>query len=61
VFSDQEYEELLAELDQETSAADEDDAPDVPETPVTVAGDLWIDPGKPSPAVWRFPRYGEHR
>jgi DNA modification methylase len=42
VFSDQEYEELLAELDQETGAADEDDVPDVPETPVTVAGDLWI-------------------
>jgi DNA modification methylase len=42
VFSDQEYEELLAELDRETGAADEDDAPDVPQTPVTVAGDLWM-------------------
>jgi hypothetical protein len=42
VFSDQEYEELLAQLDQETGAADEDDAPAVSETPVTVAGDLWI-------------------
>jgi DNA modification methylase len=42
VFTDQEYEELLAELDQETGAADEDDAPDVPATPVTIAGDVWI-------------------
>src|SRR6266849_3036627 len=42
VFSDQEYEELLAQPDQETGTADEDDAPDVPPTPVTVAGDLWI-------------------
>jgi DNA modification methylase len=40
-FSDQEYDELL-ELDRETEAADEDDAPDVPQTPVTVSGDLWI-------------------
>jgi len=42
VFSDQEYDELLAELDRETGAADEDDAPDVPRTPVTLAGDLWM-------------------
>lgn len=42
VFSDQEYEELLAELNRETGAVDEDDAPDVPVTPVTIAGDLWI-------------------
>ena len=42
VFSKREFEELLAELDKQTSAVDEDDAPDVPETPVTVAGDLWI-------------------
>src|SRR4051794_14246605 len=42
VFTDQEYEELLAELDQQTGAGDEDDAPELPETPVTIAGDLWI-------------------
>ena len=42
VFSDQEFEELLAELEQQTGAADEDDAPDVRETAVTIAGDLWI-------------------
>jgi DNA modification methylase len=42
LFSDQECEELLAELDRETGATDEDDAPEVPETPVTVLGDLWI-------------------
>jgi DNA modification methylase len=41
VFSDQEYEELLAQLDRETSAADEDDAPDLPVTPVTMDGELW--------------------
>jgi 16S rRNA G966 N2-methylase RsmD len=42
VFSDQEYDELLADLDRETGAGDEDDAPDVPRTPVTLAGDLWM-------------------
>jgi hypothetical protein len=42
VFSDQEYEELLAELDREKGAVDEDDAPEAPVTPVSVAGDLWI-------------------
>jgi DNA modification methylase len=42
VFSEKEFEELMAELDRETGATDEDDAPDVPSTPVTVQGDLWI-------------------
>jgi hypothetical protein len=42
LFSDQEREQLLAELDRETGATDEDDAPEVPETPVTALGDLWI-------------------
>jgi DNA modification methylase len=45
-ISDKEFEEefkdLLAELERETGNTDEDAAPDVPETPVTVAGDLWI-------------------
>jgi hypothetical protein len=36
VFSDQEYEELLPELDRETGVADEENAPDVPQTPVTI-------------------------
>jgi len=42
LFSDQEREKLLAELGRETGATDEDDAPEVPGTPVTVLGDLWI-------------------
>ena len=41
VFTDQEYEELLADLSRETSAVDEDEIPKVPVTPVSVAGDLW--------------------
>lgn len=44
VFTDQEYEELLAELEQETNAIDEDDAPELPLRPVTVTGDLWLLP-----------------
>jgi DNA modification methylase len=42
VFSDQEYEELLADLERESGATDEDDAPELPPTPVTISGDLWI-------------------
>src|ERR1700680_959314 len=41
-FSDQECEELLAELERESGATDEDDAPELPQTPVTLSGDLWI-------------------
>jgi DNA modification methylase len=41
LFSDQEYEQLFADLDRETGAVDEDDAPKLPQKPVTVLGDLW--------------------
>jgi DNA modification methylase len=42
VFSDQEYDDLLADLDRETDATDEDDVPDVSQTPVTLVGDIWL-------------------
>jgi DNA modification methylase len=42
VFSDQEYDDLLLELDREDKATDEDDIPDVTPTPVTLVGDLWL-------------------
>lgn len=42
LFSAQECEQLLAALDRENGSTDEDDAPEVPPTPVTVSGDLWL-------------------
>jgi DNA modification methylase len=41
-FSDEELAELLADDEVTTGLTDEDAVPDVPERPVTVAGDLWI-------------------
>jgi DNA modification methylase len=42
IFSDQEYDDLLAELDRETGTTDEDEVPVFPQTPVTLVGDLWL-------------------
>lgn len=42
VFSDQQYDDLLAELGGEDSATDEDDIPNVEPTPVSLSGDLWL-------------------
>jgi DNA modification methylase len=41
-FSDEELAELLADDEATTGLTDEDAVPDVPERPVSVAGDLWL-------------------
>jgi DNA modification methylase len=41
-FSDEELAELLADDEAATGLTDEDAVPDVPERPVSVAGDLWL-------------------
>ena len=41
-FSDEELAELLADDEVATGLTDEDAVPDVPERPVSVAGDLWL-------------------
>jgi DNA modification methylase len=41
-FSDEELAELLADDEVATGLTDEDAVPDVPEQPVSIAGDLWL-------------------
>jgi DNA modification methylase len=41
-FSDEDLARLLADEEPSNGLIDEDDAPAVPETPVNVAGDLWL-------------------
>jgi hypothetical protein len=41
-FDEQELALLLADQDPTEGLTDEDTAPEVPEIPVTVAGDLWL-------------------
>ena len=41
-FEDEELARLLAAQDAAEGLTDEDAVPELPETPVTVAGDLWV-------------------
>jgi DNA modification methylase len=41
-ISNEEFKDLLAELERQTMNTGEDAVPDIPETPVTAPGDLWI-------------------
>jgi 16S rRNA G966 N2-methylase RsmD len=41
-FEDEELAQLLAAQDAADGLTDEDDVPELPETPISLAGDLWI-------------------